>query len=55
LIYSVINAIQKGKRKIIKKDKKRNFLTCGGTIISFDEFKGKENNNKCLLNANLKL
>jgi hypothetical protein len=55
LIYKVINAIQKGKMKIIKKDKKGNFLTCGGTIISLDELKRKWKNNKCLVNSNVAL
>ncbi|MFT6959681.1 MAG: hypothetical protein ACJA17_000775 [Polaribacter sp.] len=41
--------------KITKKDKKENFLTCGGTIISLDELKRKWKHNKCLINANLKL
>ena len=41
--------------KIIKKDKKGNFLTCEGVIIYLDELKGKWKNNKCLINSNLKL
>ena len=49
LIYKVINAINEGKMKIIKKDKKGNFLTCDGKIISKKELKGKWKNNKCLI------
>lgn len=55
LIYRIINAIQKGKMKIIKKDKKGNFLTCDGKIIFQKELQGKWKNNKCLINSNLSL
>ena len=54
LIYRVINAILQGKLKIIKKDKKGNFLTCKGAIISKKSLKGKWKNNKCLVNSNHK-
>ena len=49
LIYRVVNAIRSGKFTIIKKDKKGNFLTCDGRIISKEELKGKWENNKCLV------
>ncbi|MDX6745460.1 hypothetical protein SHK09_01550 [Polaribacter sp. PL03] len=49
LIYRIVNAINNGKMKIIKKDKKGNFLTCEGKIISAEELKGKWKNNKCLV------
>ena len=49
LVYSVVNAIRSGKFIIIKKDKKGNFLTCDGRIISKEERKGKWENNKCLV------
>ncbi|MGQ3677687.1 DUF6973 domain-containing protein [Tenacibaculum discolor] len=52
LIYRVINAILQGKLKIIKKDKKGNFLTCDDKIISKESLKGKWKNNKCLVNSN---
>ena len=52
LIYRVINAIHQGKLKVIKKDKKGNFLTCEGKIISSKSLKGKWKNNKCLVNSN---
>ena len=52
LIYRIINAIKSGKLKIIKKDKKGNFLTCKGAIISKKSLKGKWKNNKCLVNSN---
>jgi len=52
LMYRVINAILQGKLKIIKKDKKGNFLTCDDKIISKKSLKGKWKNNKCLVNSN---
>ncbi|MCL7762081.1 hypothetical protein MPF19_01550 [Polaribacter sp. Z014] len=52
LIYRIINAINKGKMKIIKKDKKGNFLTCKGEVIKREELKGKWKNNKCLIASN---
>jgi len=54
LMYRVINAILQGKLKIIKKDKKGNFLTCDDKIISKESLKGKWKNNKCLVNSNYK-
>lgn len=51
LIYSIVNAIKNGKMKIIKKDKKGNFLTCDGKIIDKEELKGSWNNNKCLISS----
>lgn len=52
LIYRIINAIHQGKLKIIKKDKKGNFLTCDGKIIRSKSLKGKWKNNKCLVSSN---
>ena len=52
LIYRVINAIHLGKLKIIKKNKKGNFLTCDGKIIPTNSLKGKWENNKCLVPSN---
>ena len=52
LIYRVINAILQGKMKIIKKDKKGNFLTKEGKIISKESLKGKWKNNKYLVPSN---
>ncbi|MEE9406504.1 MAG: hypothetical protein V3V28_00375 [Polaribacter sp.] len=49
LVYRIVNAIKSGKMKIIKKDKKGNFLTCNGKTISAEELKGKWKNNKCLV------
>ncbi|PQJ76703.1 DUF6973 domain-containing protein [Polaribacter glomeratus] len=54
LIYRVVNAILKGKMKIIQKDKKGYFLTCDGILISKESLIGKWKNNKCLVNSNLK-
>lgn len=51
LIFRVINAILSGKMKIIKKDKKGNFLTCKNQIITSEEIKGKWKNNKCLITS----
>lgn len=54
LIYKIINAIKEGKMKIIKKDKKGNFLTCNNKIIPKEDLKGKWENNKCLVSSNLR-
>ena len=52
LIFRIINAIKAGKMRVIKKDKKGNFLTCDGKIISKESLKGKWKNNKCLVASN---
>ena len=52
LIYKVINAINEGKMKIIKKNKNGDFLTCEGEIIAPESLKGKWQNNKCLVVSN---
>ncbi|WP_428743407.1 DUF6973 domain-containing protein [Tenacibaculum sp.] len=52
LIYRIINAIHQGKLKIIKKDKKGNFLTCDDKVIPKKNLLGKWKNNKCLVNSN---
>lgn len=52
LIYRIINAIHQGKLKVIKKDKKGNFLTCEGKIIPLKSLNGKWENNKCLVSSN---
>ena len=52
LIYKIINAIKAGKLRIIKKDKRGNYLTCNGKIISKESLKGKWINNKCLVSSN---
>ncbi|MDG1396779.1 MAG: hypothetical protein P8P88_00185 [Polaribacter sp.] len=54
LIHKIANAIQLGKMKIIKKDRKGNFLTCDGKLISENSLKGKWINNKCLVASNIK-
>lgn len=53
LVYRIINAIKTGKMKIIKKDKKGNFLTCDDKVISKKELQGKWENNKCLIPSNV--
>jgi len=52
LIYKIINAIKKGRLKIIKKDKKGRFLTCDGKIIANKRLQGTWENNKCLVSSN---
>ena len=52
LQYKILNAILKGKMKVMKKDKKGNFLSCEGIIIKENELK-KWQNNKCLIDSNL--
>ena len=54
LIYRIINAIEKGKMKIIKKDKEGNFLRCNGEVINTEELKGKWGNDKCLISSDNK-
>lgn len=54
LIYRIVNAIEKGKMKIIKKDTKGNFLTCAGEVINKEELKGKWKNDKCLVSSGAK-
>lgn len=51
LIYRVANAVLLGKMRIIKKDKKGNFLTRKGKLINTDSLKGKWKNNKCLVKS----
>jgi hypothetical protein len=51
LTYRIINAIFEGKMKIIKKDKKGNFLTCEGKRIAQVDLKGKWKNDKCLISS----
>lgn len=52
LIYKIVEVIKSGKMKIIKKDKKDNFLSCDDKIISKESLKGKWKNNKCLIPSN---
>jgi hypothetical protein len=52
LIYRIVNGILAGDYKVIKKNQKRNYLTCDDIPISQKELKGKWANNKCLINSN---
>lgn len=52
LIFRVINAINAGKMKIIKKDRNGNFLSCDGHKIPLKDLKRKWQNNKCLIKSN---
>ncbi len=54
LIKKVIEAINSGKMRIIKKDANGNFLTCNGKIIPKEKLKGKWENNKCLVTSSKK-
>ncbi len=54
LVFRVINAIYRGEMKIIKKNKKKYFLTCDEKIIKRSSLKGKWKNNKCLVFSNIK-
>ncbi|SNR17658.1 DUF6973 domain-containing protein [Tenacibaculum jejuense] len=54
LIHKVANAIKKGKMKVIKKNKKGEFLMCDGKLIESNSLKGKWKNNKCLVDSNYK-
>jgi hypothetical protein len=54
LIYKIVNAILAGELKVIKKDSKKNYLTCDDQIITQKELKGKWKNNKCLISSNTK-
>lgn len=52
LLFRVINSVLAGEMKIIKKDKKGNFLRCDGTQIVASELNGKWENEKCLVSSN---
>ena len=52
LIYRIVNGILAGDYRIIKKDQKKNYLTCNNAIISKESLKGKWINNKCLIKSN---
>ena len=54
IINVIIEEIQKGEMKILKKDSLGNFLTCEGIIIPIDSLKGKWENKKCLVSSNKK-
>lgn len=49
LVKIILDEINLGKMKILKKDTLGNFLTCEGVIIPKDSLKGKWENNKCLI------
>ncbi|WP_158839860.1 DUF6973 domain-containing protein [Polaribacter sp. L3A8] len=51
LIYKIVNAINKGSFKIIKKDIKGNFLTCKGEVIAKEVLRGTWENSKCLISS----
>ena len=49
----IITAIKNGECKIIKADKKGNYLDCDGVIILNESLNGKWENNKCLVASDL--
>ncbi len=52
LIQRIVNAIKKGRMRVIKKNTKGQYLTCNGNIISKKELQGKWINDKCLVPSN---
>ncbi len=50
---AVINAVLNGECKIIKMNKRGEFLTCEGKIIPKETLIGKWENNKCLVSSKL--
>ena len=51
LIQRIVTSIKKGKFKVIKRDKKKQYLTCKGQVIPYTDLKGKWENNKCLISS----
>lgn len=54
LIEIVIQHINEGKLKILKKDTHGNYQNCYGENINLEAYKGEWNNPKCLINSNRK-
>ncbi len=54
LISDIIDEVNNGLMRILKKDQQGNFLTCSGEIIPKDSLKGKWENKKCLVDSNHK-
>lgn len=52
LIEKVIKAIKQGRMKVIKKNRKGEFLTRNGTVLTSAALKGKWENDKCLVRSN---
>jgi len=52
LIKEVIKAVEEGKMLIIKRDKKRRYLTCEGKLIAKESLYNKWENDKCLIHSN---
>lgn len=55
VIESIRNLISKGYAKIIAKDEKENSLDENHEVIPQDKWKGKWENERCLINSNVKL
>ena len=49
---AIIDSIQSGKMKIIRKNSSGQFQDCDGNIILYDELFGKWENDKCLVPSN---
>jgi len=52
IIEQLLNQIQQGKMRILKKDSLGNFLDCSSNILPLDSLKGKWNTKKCLVKSN---
>jgi len=52
IINHLIDSIQQGKLRMLKKDTIGNFLDCNGQIIPTNALKGKWENDKCLVPTN---
>jgi len=52
IMILLINQIQNGDMRILKKDSLGNFLSCEGKIILQDSFQAKWENEKCLIPSN---
>jgi hypothetical protein len=52
IIEQLINAINKGELKVIKKNSIGNYLNCKGEEINMNQFVGQWNIPKCLVNSN---
>ncbi|MDY7394857.1 hypothetical protein UMM65_06360 [Aureibaculum sp. 2210JD6-5] len=52
IVKYLLDAIRKGKLRILKKDSNGNFLNCQGQIIPVEDLKGKWENDKCLIPTN---
>lgn len=52
VIFRVVNAIKQGKLKMLKKNKKGQYVTCEDKVITITELKSKWKTDKCLVPSN---